>query len=285
MSNKFIGCDSDYADASAVLFGAPFDSTSSYRPGSRFAPAAVRNESYGIETYSPALEMDLEDICVYDAGDPELPFGDTVQALDIIERRVKGFLDDGKLPVMLGGEHLVTLGAVRAAAEKYPDLRIAHFDAHADLRDEYLGVKLSHASVIRRCWELTGDGRVHQFGIRSGTREEFLWAREHTLMRSFDLSGIESLRACGAPVYLSVDLDVLDPGVFPGTGTPEAGGVSYTELLSALREVTKCDIVGTDLVELSPPHDAGGRSTLLACTLLRELLLMLNGGNKKWAEL
>ena len=164
----FIGCDCAYADARIVLYGAPFDSTTSFRPGARFGPAAMRHESFGLETYSPYQDADLTDCAVFDSGDMELCFGSSEAALADIEARAAEILADGKLPLLLGGEHLVTLGAVRAAVKKYPDLHIIHFDAHADLRDDYLGAKLSHACVIRRCHELIGDGRIHQFCIRSG---------------------------------------------------------------------------------------------------------------------
>ena len=154
----FIGCDSSYRAASIVLYGAPYDSTTSYRPGARFGPAAIRHESYGLETYSPYQNADLTDFDVFDSGDLELCFGSSELALADIEARAEEILKDGKFPLLLGGEHLVTLGAVRAAVKKYPDLHIVHFDAHADLRDDYLGAKLSHACVLRRCHELVGDG-------------------------------------------------------------------------------------------------------------------------------
>ena len=173
----FIACDADYAEASVVLFGAPFDSTTSYRPGARFGSAAIRHESYGLETYSPYLDRDLEDIKVFDSGDIELPMGSAEMALEAISERTAEILRDGKLPLMLGGEHLVTLGAFREVQKKYPDVQIIHFDAHADLRDDYLGVKLSHACVLRRCHDIIGDGKIHQFGIRSGERSEWTFAR------------------------------------------------------------------------------------------------------------
>ena len=176
---NFIGCDSSYRTASIVLYGAPFDSTTSYRPGARFGPAAMRHESYGLETYSPYQDKDLTDGNVFDSGDLELCFGSSESALVDIESRAAEILRDGKLPLLLGGEHLVTLGAVRAAVRKYPDLHIVHFDAHADLRDDYLGAQLSHACVLRRCHDLIGDGRIHQFCIRSGDREEFQFAARH----------------------------------------------------------------------------------------------------------
>ena len=171
--NQFIGCDKPFDDAKVVIFGAPYDSTTSFRPGTRFGPAAMRAESFGIETYSMLQDRDLvDDTSVFDSGDLELPFGAPDRALDMIEARSLEIVDAGKIPFLLGGEHLVTLGSVRAVAKRYPNLRIVHFDAHADLRDDYLGVKLSHACVIRRCHDILGDGRIFQFGIRSGTRDE-----------------------------------------------------------------------------------------------------------------
>ena len=273
--STFIGCDSEYEDAKIVLFGAPYDSTTSFRPGTRFGPPAIRNESFGIETYSPYQDKDLLDIKVFDSGDLELPFGSPEQALKDIEERTSIILDDGKLPFMIGGEHLVTLGAVRAVAQKNDDLHIIHFDAHADLRDDYLGVKLSHACVLHRCYDIVGDNRIFQFGIRSGEREEFEFAKAHTYMHKFDLSGLDSIvnELADKPVYFTLDLDVLDPSEFPGTGTPEAGGVSFTELLKAVITLSKLNIVGLDMNELSPIYDQTGRSTALACKILREMLL------------
>lgn len=274
----FIGCDKEYDESNIVIFGAPFDSTTSYRPGTRFASAAIRNESYGIETYSPYQDKDLEDIAVFDGGDLELPFGSPERALEDIRKFAKKILDDGKIPFMIGGEHLVTLGAIEAAFEKYPELHIIHFDAHTDLREEYLGVKKSHATVIRRCHDLVGDGKIYQFGIRSGERAEFEWAKTHTYLNKFNFEHLEEIveQLNGKPVYFTLDLDVLDPSEFPGTGTPEAGGVRYLELLKAISIVSKLNVVGLDMNELSPPYDSSGVSTALACKLLREILLYLS---------
>ena len=272
----FLGCETSYEASRIVLFGAPFDSTTSFRPGTRFASRTMRAESYGLETYSPYLDLDMEETRVFDGGDLELCFGDTARALGQIEDFARNLLADGKKPFMIGGEHLVTLPVVRALAERYEDLHIVHFDAHTDLRDDYLGAKLSHATVMRRAWDILGDGRIHQFGIRSGERAEFLWAKEHTHLQSFDFTGLEWSLAelMGKPVYLTLDLDVLDPSVFPGTGTPEPGGVSFLDLLRALRKTLRLDrIVGCDMVELSPHYDASGASTAVALKLLREMLL------------
>ncbi|MBQ1372411.1 MAG: agmatinase [Oscillospiraceae bacterium] len=278
---SFIGCDSSFEKAKIVLFGAPFDSTTSFRPGARFGSSAMRHESFGIETYSPYQDRDLTDYAVFDSGDLELCFGSAELALADIQTRAGEILQAGKLPLLLGGEHLVTLGSVRAAAERYPDLHIVHFDAHADLRDDYLGAKLSHACVIRRCHELLGDGRIHQFCIRSGEREEFHFAKAHTELHPFSFDGLEDccekLAAAGVPVYFTIDLDCLDPACFPGTGTPEAGGVSFPQLLEAILTVAKTRVVAADLNELAPMLDPSGVSTAMACKLLRELLLALLG--------
>lgn len=275
--NAFIGCDCEYEEAKTVIFGAPFDSTTSYRPGTRFGSKAIRSESFGIETYSPYQDKDLLDYAIFDAGDPELCIGNVDTALSQIEEITAEILADGKCPFMLGGEHSVTLGAVTAVYNKYKDLYIIQFDAHADLRDDYLGVKKSHACVMRRCWEMVGDGHIYQFGIRSGEREEFRFAAEHTKMNKFNLDGIEKAvtELQGKNVYLTIDMDVMDPSIFPGTGTPEAGGVQFAELLEAVLKLKGLNIVGADINELSPQYDPSGVSTAVACKLLRELLLML----------
>ena len=275
----FIGCESSFEEASIVLYGAPFDSTTSFRPGARFGPSAMRHESFGLETYSPYQDKDLIDISVFDSGDLELCFGSSEIALSDIQKRAEEILKAGKFPLLLGGEHLVTLGAVRAAAAKYPDLHIIHFDAHADLRDDYLGAKLSHACVLRRCHEIVGDGHIHQFCIRSGEREEFQFASKHTDFHPFTFEGLKEtvreLKEKQVPVYFTIDLDCMDPSVFPGTGTPEAGGVSFLELLKAIRTVSQANLVGADVNELAPMLDASGVSTATACKVLRELLLAI----------
>lgn len=272
----FLGCDCPANEARTVLFGAPFDSTTSFRPGTRFGPSAIRHESFGVETYSPYQDRDLEDAHVLDVGDLELCFGSAEKALSDIEAQTEEILDAGKRPFLLGGEHLVTLGAMRAVAKRYPDLHIIHLDAHADLRDDYLGADLSHACVIRRCWDLLGDRRIFQFGIRSGERAEFAWGRDHVTTQKFNLEGlgktVEALQ--GKPVYFTLDLDVLDPSVFPGTGTPEAGGISFEALRIASTLIcSNLNIVACDVNELAPTLDPSGVSTAVACKVVREMLL------------
>lgn len=267
-----------FEEANIVVFGAPFDGTTSFRPGTRFGPQAIRNDFYGIESYSPLLNKDLEDFKLYDAGDLVLPFGNTKNALNMIKEQVSDILNKGKFPFLLGGEHLVSLPAIESVYAKYENLKIIHLDAHTDLRDDYLGEKYSHSTVMRRVWDLVGDEKIYQFGIRSGTKEEFSWSElGHTYINKYDLSGIDTVieQIKKYPIYITIDLDVLDPSLFPGTGTPEAGGISYKELEKLFTSISQLNVVGTDIVELSPHFDASGVSTAVACKVLREMILSI----------
>lgn len=274
---NFISCDATYEDAKVIIFGAPFDGTTSFRPGTRFAPQAIRTDSYGLETYSPYLDLDLEDYLIGDIGDIDLPFGNTTEALARIGETSAAIISEHKKPLMIGGEHLVSLPTIEALSKVYPDLHIIHFDAHTDLRDDYLGEKLSHATVMRRAWEIVGDDHIFQFGIRSGTRDEFNWAKTHTFLHPFDLNSLHDVlpKLIDKPIYLSIDLDVLDPSLFSGTGTPEPGGITMKELLHALVLIHGLNLVGADVVELSPHYDASGVSTATACKVIREVALLL----------
>jgi len=276
----FQSCDAGYDEAGVVVFSAPMDATCSFRPGTRFAGSAIRVDSFGVEWYSPYRDMDLKDYPTCDIGDVYIPTGDVEGSLASIKQTAEAILADGKKVMMIGGEHLVTLPVVEAYAKQYPNLHIIHFDAHTDLRDEFFGRTLSHATVLRRCFDVLGKGRIFQFGIRSGDKSEFAWAAEgNTTLRKFDFQGLRDVVAQlqDKPVYLTIDLDVLDPSLFPGTGTPEAGGVTYKELLSALDEIAKLNhLVGADMVELSPHYDHSGGSTAVAAKTLRELILLLH---------
>ncbi|MBQ5330926.1 MAG: agmatinase [Oscillospiraceae bacterium] len=284
-TGRFIAADTPFDEADTVLFGAPYDSTTSFRPGTRFGPSAIRSESFGIETYSPYQDKDLCDARLWDMGDLELPFGAPEPALKMIEECTEHILSKGKLPIMTGGEHLVTLGAFRAVQKRHKDICLIQFDAHTDLRQDYLGNPLSHACVIRRCHDIIGDGRIWQFGIRSGEREEFAFAGEHTHIFPTAAEGVsfdgvkDAVREIGdRPVYLTIDLDVLDPSCFCGTGTPEAGGCTFNQLLVAVMTIGKeLNVVAADLNELSPHYDQSGASTALACKLLREVVLCIGG--------
>lgn len=274
---SFQSCNSLYNESEVVIFSSPLDATTSYRPGTRFAGNHIRIDSIGIEWYSPYRDKSLKDYHTCDVGDLELPMGDVEGALDVIYQTTKQLVKDKKTPLMIGGEHLVTYPVVKALLETYQDLHIIHLDAHTDLRDEFLGRKLSHATVIRRCYEM--GAKIYSFGIRSGDRDEFLWAKEHIYLRKYDLETlketIEKLK--DKPVYITIDLDILDPGVFPGTGTPEPGGIQFKELLYAFDLFEQLNhIVGADIVELNPLLDPSGASTMAAIKALRELVLLLH---------
>lgn len=278
MSNKlnFIGCDATLEAASCVLLGAPFDGTTSFRPGTRFAPQTVRLESVGLETYSPYECSDLTDFLVHDAGDVDVVYGNTAATLQNIKHEIDHIYKLKKTPCLIGGEHLVSLPAIEAAYKHYPDLCVIQFDAHTDLREHYEGEPLSHATIMRHVVNMLGPQRVAQFGIRSGTKEEFDFAKEKTHLETFTANRVEEIVELwkDKPIYLTLDLDVLDPSIMSGTGTPEAGGLMFHELHQALRKLKPLNIVGFDVVELSPHYDSSGVSTAVAAKLIRELILI-----------
>jgi agmatinase len=275
ISNCFISCDKSFESAENIIMGIPYDGTSSFRPGSRFAPDAIRSSSYGMETYSPMLDSDLADMLNCDIGDIELSFGNKKNILAEIESAASEVFRRGKRLISIGGEHLVTLPLFNAlsASLKTTDICVIHLDAHADLRDDYMGEKLSHATVIRRVSETTGTANIFQYGIRSGTKEEFdLIKKAGTMNTSFD-----KLADCinGRPVYLTIDLDVLDPASFPGTGTPEPGGWQFCDIYKILPIIKQLNVKAADIVELSPHYDHSGVSSITGAKVLRELLLSL----------
>ena len=276
--NVFILSSEDYDSAQAVIYGMPMDYTVSFRPGSRFGPAAIRRSSIGLEEYSPYLDKHLEEIRYFDAGDLLLPFGNAARSLELIGEYVRKLLDDGKVPVGLGGEHLVTWPVIREVYAKYPDLKLIHIDAHADLREQYEGEPLSHSTPIRKAANLIGGKNVYQFGIRSGMREEFAWGRENVNFFPFDV--LEPLKSVlsnfeGQPVYVTIDIDVLDPSAAPGTGTAEAGDITSKELLGAVHAIASsgANVVGFDLVEVAPVYDPTEQTPIVAAKLIREMLL------------
>lgn len=264
--------------AFAVLVGAPMDWTVSFRPGSRFGPGAIRGVSEALEEYSIYQDRSLEDIAFYDAGDLALPIGNAGGSLAVIQAAAADLWAAGHFPFFLGGEHLLTLGVLRAAAHRYPNLTVLHLDAHADLRSAYLGEEDSHASVMRRVLEECPGVSLYQFGIRSGTAEEFALAREKTHFYPFEV--VEPLYGvCSElekkPVYLTLDIDVVDPAFAPGTGTPEPAGITSRDLLDAVHLLKGLNLVGCDLVEVSPPYDQSQRTAILAAETVREILLQV----------
>ncbi|WP_246944543.1 agmatinase [Bacillus pinisoli] len=277
--NVFIKSHSNFEESSVVLYGMPMDWTVSYRPGSRFGPARIREVSIGLEEYSAYLDRELDELNYFDAGDIPLPFGNPQKSLDMIEEFVDKVLAEGKYPLGMGGEHLVSWPVIKAMYKKYPDLAIIHMDAHTDLREDYEGEPLSHSTPIRKAADLIGPENVFSFGIRSGMKEEFQWAKQVGMhISKFEV--LEPLKEvlpklAGRPVYVTIDIDVLDPAHAPGTGTVDAGGITSKELLASIHEIAHSDVnvVGSDLVEVAPIYDHSEQTANTASKIIREMLL------------
>ena len=275
----FIKSHPNYEESKAVLYGMPMDWTVSYRPGSRFGPNKIREVSIGLEEYSPYLDRELEDVKFFDAGDIPLPFGNPEKSLIEIETYVHTLLADHKIPMGMGGEHLVSLPVMKAVASKYDDLAIIHFDAHTDLRENYEGEEYSHSTPIRKIADHIGPKNVYSFGIRSGMKEEFEWAKEQGMhISKFEV--LEPLKEVlptleGRNVYVTIDMDVLDPAHAPGTGTVDAGGITSRELLASIHAIAASgvNVVGFDLVELAPVYDHSDQTANTASKLMREMIL------------
>lgn len=272
LSKDFIGAVKDFNDANIVMLGMPYDGTVTNRPGTRFAPQSIRLESVGIETYSPVFNKDLEDCKFYDTGDLELPFGNAARALDIIEENTACIYSKGKKILGIGGEHLVTLAEIKAVLKYYKNIAVIQFDAHTDLREEYLGETLTHSGVMKQIANIIGFENIAQIGIRSGEKEEFELMKKHSTLK-FSHNELDKFR--DKNIFITIDLDVLDPSVISGVGTPEAGGLSYNELLGWLKYLKDFNIIGVDVVELAPDIDATKNSTAAACKLIRECLMLL----------
>ncbi len=272
LDRNWMGENKDYSTADIVMLGLPFDGTVSYRPGSRFAPEQIRLASWGLEEYSPYFDKHLEDCNFHDVGDLEFPLGNTVKSLNLIEENVNQIYKDGKKVFGIGGEHLVTLPEIKAVSKFYKDLAIVHFDAHTDLREEYLGEALSHSAVIRHTGNIVGFENLKQIGIRSGMKDEFELMKKYNT-RAEKYEDLDVLRSKN--IFITVDLDVLDTSILPGTGTPEVGGLSFNELIGWFKYLSDFNIVGADVVELAPDYDSSGASTAVATKVIRELLMSM----------
>ena len=272
LDRNWIGQNEDYNTSDIIMLGLPFDGTVSYRSGSRFAPEQIRLASWGMEDYSPRFDRHLQDVNFHDAGDLEFPLGNTYKSLDLIEKNVEEIYKDGKRVFGIGGEHLVTLPEIKAVSKFYKNLAIVHFDAHTDLREEYLGEEMSHSAVIRHVSKIVGAENIKQIGIRSGMKEEWEFMKEHNTLIS-KYSELDVFK--GKKVFVTVDLDVLDPSVMPGTGTPESGGMQFNELVGWFEYLKDFDIIGADVVELAPDYDTSGVSTAVAAKVIRELLMIM----------
>lgn len=275
---KFLRAKQNYDTARVVIVGVPMDFTVSFRPGTRMGPRKIREVSYGLEDYSIYLDDTLNNKDYFDAGDVDIPFGNVEKSLEIIEQVTAKLLERNKIPVFLGGEHLISYPIIKQVAKKYEDLVVIHFDAHADLRDTFFGERLSHATVMRRVCEHIKDKHLYQFGIRSGIKEEFNFAKEHTCMYPINVKKpfmelLDKLKQ--RPVYVTLDIDAIDPAFAPGTGTPEPGGCNSQDILDVVSSFKELNIVGFDLVEVSPASDLSERTSLLAAKILREVLIAI----------
>jgi agmatinase len=275
MEQTFISAKAPFEAGRIVILGCPYDGSASFRPGARFGPAAVRKASWGIETYSPYLKRELTQLRIHDMGDLELPLGEKKIAFDLIQKALRKILSKNKFPVLLGGDHLITLPILEETLKVYPNLHLLHLDAHTDLREDYLGETLSHSTVIRRVVDRLGKGRLSQIGIRSGTEEEFKLAKE---MRSIVPSDERSLGAMvnrlrNRPVYITLDLDLFDPSLLPGVGAPEPGGLTFQAFISLLKALRSLHVIGFDIVELTPDYDPTQISSVTASVILREMIL------------
>jgi len=272
----FMGAQRDPQDCQVGVFGVPYDGTTSFRPGTRFGPAAIRDVSEGLETYCPQLDRDLDDIAYADLGALAIPFGAPEPVVERVMTATEAVLDLGLKPLMLGGEHSISSGAVSAVAERHPDLVLVQLDAHADLREEWLGARHSHACAMRRCLEVLPSGDLLQLAIRSGTRLEFQELRHSgRLIQDCPALAHAMQNLAGRPIYLTVDLDWFDPSVLPGTGTPEPGGFQWSDFAQVLQVLQDHRLVGADVVELAPQLDVSGASAVLAAKVVRSLLLLM----------
>jgi agmatinase len=275
IETNYISASASFEKSRAVILGCPFDGSASFRPGARFGPSAIRRASWGIETFSPYFQRDLSQCSIHDLGDLELPLGEKKLSLTLIRKALRKILSEKKFPISLGGDHLITLPIVEEVLRVYPHLYLIQIDAHMDLREDYLGETLFHCTVMKRVLDRLGKGRLFQIGIRSGIEEEFKLARRMKSIVSVDQDSPRSMvkRLRNKPVYLSLDLDVIDPSLLPGVGTPEPGGFTFQEFISLLKELQPLHVIGFDMVELTPDYDPTQVSSITASVLLREMIL------------
>lgn len=275
IETNYISASVSFEKSKGVILGCPYDGSASFRPGARFGPAAIRRASWGIETFSPYFQKDLSQCSIHDMGDLELPLGEKKISLGLIRNGLGKILSEKKFPILLGGDHLITLPIIEEILTVYPRLHLLQIDAHTDLREDYLGEPLSHSTVMRKVVDHLGEGRLFQIGIRSGTEEEFKLARQMKSIVPLDPGSLSSMikRLRSQPVYITFDLDVIDPSLMPGVGTPEPGGLTFQEFILLLKKLQALRVVGFDIVELTPDYDPTQVSSVTASVILREMIL------------
>lgn len=286
VETSFIAAQASFKNSTGVILGCPYDGSASFRPGARFGPAAIRRAAWGIETYSPYFKRDLIQYSIHDMGDLEVPSGEKKLALNLIHKALGSILSEKKFPMLLGGDHLITLPVIEKILAFYPRLHIIHIDAHTDLREEYLGESFSHSTVMKRVLDHLGKGRLFQIGVRSGTEEEFKLARKMESIVSPDSISLDLMikQLRKEPVYITLDLDVMDPSLVPGVGTPEPGGLTFQQFVSLLKKLQTLQVVGFDIVELTPDYDPTQVSSITASVILREMILAFCSNHKGGKE-
>ncbi len=275
IESNFLSATASFEKSQSVILGCPYDGSASFRPGARFGPSSIRRASWGIETYSPYLHKDLTHLSIHDMGDLELPPGEKNISFDLIRKAVGKILSGKKFPILLGGDHLITLPTLKEMIKIFPRLHLIHIDAHTDLREDYLGESLSHSTVIRKAIDHLGEGRLFQIGIRAGTEEEFKLAKKMKSLLSLNPRALETMikKIGNHPVYITLDLDVFDPSLLPGVGAPEPGGLTFKEFIFLLKKLQKLNVIGFDMVELTPDYDPTQISSITASIILREMIL------------
>jgi len=275
IETNYISANASFEKSRVVILGCPYDGSASFRPGARFGPSAIRRASWGIETFSPYFQKDLSQCSIHDMGDLELPLGEKKISLGLIRKAVGIIISEKKYPVLLGGDHLITLPIVEEILKTYPRLHLIHIDAHTDLRDDYLGESLSHSTVMKKVVDHLSERRLFQIGIRSGTEDEFKLARRMKSIVSLNTASLGSMvkRLRNQPVYITLDLDVIDPSLLPGVGAPEPGGLTFQEFISLLKKLQTLNVIGFDIVELTPDYDPTQISSITAAVILREMIL------------
>jgi agmatinase len=275
---RFIACQRPLSEAAIVLFGLPFEGRVNLRKGAGSGPRDLRLASDSIETYSPVLGLDLEDLPLADVGDCELPDGAPPrEQLDAARREIAGWWRPGLIPFMLGGDHTATVPVIEALAPHFPGLSVLQLDAHPDLRDQFLGERYNYASAMARIMDVISPARVYQVGIRTGAREEYA-RRGPRFFPAFEVHPAEAVRRllpelASRPLYVTIDVDVLDPSEAPGTGSPEPCGMRVAELIDIVRFLGACSVIGGDLVEVTHAWDPSGRTGVAASWVIREAIL------------
>lgn len=288
-SNVFSGFQKPFEKAKYVIFGVPFDVTSTYRTGARFGPNAVRQASLNIETYSFRTGVDVEDLQLHDLGDLHV-LADTEKTLERIRLVVADILEAGKIPVIVGGEHTITLGVAKGLGKRASKTAIVSFDAHLDLRSEFMGLTLSHTTFMRRINEEVKPAKIVEVGTRAVCKEELAYAKkvgiEFFTAQQIRKDGVqrvikqlrEKLAGCES-IYLSVDMDVLDPAFVPAVQNPEPEGLEPHVLLDILCDLCDKRVVGFDVLEVAPNYDQGV-SAVQAAKVIFEVLCFLGKSRK-----